>query len=65
MTKNRTIINNRWDKENMKRIVCKFTLKGDADILEKLSEQKNRTDYIRQLIRADIARHDNRPDDHD
>ena len=29
---------------------------GDADVLAKLQSVENKTDYIRQLIRADIAK---------
>lgn len=56
MAKNRTVINDRWDRENTRRIVCKFMIKSDADIIEQLDKQENKTDYIRQLIRADIQR---------
>lgn len=55
MTKNRTVINDRWQRENTRRIVCKFFLKSDADVIAHLDKQENRTDYIRRLIRADIA----------
>lgn len=58
MANQRTVINDRWQRENTRRIVCKFFLKSDADVISQLDKQDNRTDYIRRLIRADIARQD-------
>ena len=46
----------RYDKENTKQIKFKFNNKTDADILEKLESLPNKTGYIKQLIREDIAR---------
>ena len=59
MAKARTVINDRWNRENTKRVVCTFMLKSDADIIARLDKQDNKTDYIRQLIRQDI---ENNPD---
>ena len=56
MATNRTVINDRWQRENVKRVVCKFFKKSDADVIAQLDKQDNKTDYIRQLIRADIQR---------
>lgn len=56
MANQRTVINDRWQRENTRRIVCKFFLKSDADVINQLDKQDNKTDYIRRLIRADIAR---------
>ena len=56
MTSNKTVINDRWDRNNTRRIVCKFMVKGDADIIKRLDKQHNKTDYIRQLIRQDIEK---------
>lgn len=33
-----------------------FNVKNDMDIVEWMKEQDNKQDYIRRLIRADIAR---------
>ena len=33
-----------------------FNVKNDMDIVEWMKEQENKQDYIRRLIRADIAR---------
>ena len=56
MAKNTTIIQARYDKTHMKPYYFKFHLVNDADIIDKLSQVKSRQDYIRQLIREDIAR---------
>lgn len=45
-----------WNKENTKQIKCRFNLRTDADILEKLESMDNVQGYIKELIRADIAR---------
>lgn len=46
----------RYDKENTRPIKLKFNLKHDADILEKLESVPSMQGYIKELIRADIAR---------
>lgn len=46
----------KWNKANMASIAIRLNIKTDADVLEKLSSVSNKTDYIRSLIRADIAR---------
>ena len=56
MAKNATIIKNRYDKKHMKQYLLKFHLVNDADIIEKLDSVPVRQDYIRQLIKQDIAR---------
>ena len=44
-----------WRLENTQRIYLRLFCKADADIIAKLETVANKTDYIRQLIRADIA----------
>ena len=46
-----------YDKNNTKRLQCKFNLKTDADVLMRLDQVPNKQGYIKQLIRDDIARH--------
>lgn len=46
----------KWNKANTRRMVLTWMLKSDADVLAKLDSVPNKTDYIRQLIRADIAK---------
>ncbi len=45
-----------YDKRNTKRFSLKFNLVHDADILEKLACVKTMQGYIKDLIRADIAK---------
>ena len=44
------------DKRTARTFSLKFNLRTDADILAHLMEQENKQAYIKQLIRADIAR---------
>ena len=46
---------NKWQAANTRRISLMLMLKSDADVLAKLDAVPNKTDYIRQLIRRDIA----------
>lgn len=46
----------RYDKNNTKRISLKLNLTTDADILNKLEEEKNVQGYIKKLIRSDILK---------
>ena len=46
----------KYNANNLKHIKFAFNIKTDADILEKLEEQPNKTGYIKDLIRADIQR---------
>lgn len=47
--------NAKWDKENTRQIKFKFNKSTDADILEMLDSLENKTAYIKELIRKDIA----------
>ena len=44
----------KWKKGNTKSFSLMFMFKSDADIIAKLESVPNKTDYVRQLIRADI-----------
>ena len=44
-----------YDKEHYKTITIKFNKDEHSDVLQKLSEVPNKTDYIASLIRADIV----------
>lgn len=48
--------NSKWDSINTRQIKFKFMLKSDSDILARLDTQQNKAEYIRRLIREDIAR---------
>ena len=45
-----------FHKDNYKKFYMLFRIGSDNDIIDKLSNEANRTDYIRRLIRADIER---------
>ncbi len=44
----------KYDRKNTRQIQLKLNLTGDADILKKLDETKNKQGYIKNLIRSDI-----------
>ena len=60
MPNKHTIAQAKYDATNCKRITMKLNLSTDADILEKLASVPNIQGYIKQLIRADIARTENK-----
>ncbi len=45
-----------FHKENYKMFVTRFSKFSDKSIIEKLESVENKTDYIRQLILADIQK---------
>lgn len=56
MATNKSIIQARYDKAHTKAYAIKLNLVTDADIIEKLSSVPNVQAYIKQAIRADLAR---------
>lgn len=46
----------KYNKENVKRVILHFNITTDKDILDCLAKKDNKTGYIKQLIRADIAK---------
>lgn len=44
-----------WIKQNHTSLHVHFRTVDDADVIEWLNNRKNKTDYLRSLIRADIA----------
>lgn len=46
----------KWDRENTTVVTMKLNNNKDADILEKLSSVPSKQGYIKELIRADIAK---------
>ncbi|MBQ8668985.1 hypothetical protein IJ472_04335 [bacterium] len=46
---------NEWRKENTRCINVRFNIENDNDILSMLDSVPNKADYIRRLIRQDIA----------
>ena len=47
-----------WMKANTTVITMKLNHRTDADIIEQLTTVDNKNGYIKQLIRADIAKSD-------
>lgn len=45
-----------WHKENCVAVSLRFSKLSDTAILKKLSEVENKTNYIRELILADIKK---------
>ena len=46
----------RYRKANVKQISLAINRNTDADILAHLEKQPNRSEYVKRLIREDIAR---------
>lgn len=46
----------KYHKAHMTGINLRFHNQSDQDVIEKLKSVENKTDYIRQLIRADIQK---------
>lgn len=53
--KTQTYYSNQWKKKRQKSILLAFNKDADTEILEYLESVPNKTDYVRQLILADIA----------
>lgn len=50
----------KYDKTHVKQYPLRMNLVYDADVIEKLSSVPNVQGYIKQLIREDIARTENK-----
>lgn len=46
----------KYQEKNTKAYCLRFMVVSDADIIEKINSVPNKNDYIRNLIRADIAK---------
>ena len=46
----------RYDATHTRKITMKLNLKTDADVLDKLDSVESKQGYIKELIRADLAR---------
>ena len=46
----------KYDAANVKHYGLKLNKKTDADIIEWLDSQENKQSYLKELIRADIAK---------
>lgn len=47
-----------WQKKHIRQVKVNFNLDTDSDVLAKLDSVPNRAEYLRGLIRADIAKKD-------
>lgn len=48
--------NMKWAANNLKSFKFSFNIDKDADIINKLSSLENKQGYIKDLIRADLAK---------
>ena len=55
MPKSNTISQKKYDAANCRFYHMKFNLKTDADIIQKLDSVPSKQDYVRQLVRNDLA----------
>jgi len=55
MANNHTISQRKYDAANCKFYTMKFNRNTDADVIDKLDTVPSRQDYIRQLVRKDLA----------
>ena len=44
-----------WRKSHTKKFFTEFNIDSDAEVIAKIMSVPNKTDYIRQLVLADIA----------
>lgn len=47
---------NSYNKQHYKGVAIRLHTKYDKDVIQHLSKQRNKTDYIRRLIKADLER---------
>lgn len=45
---------NKYNKERTVQICLRFFKTTDADVIDHLRKQENKTDYVRRLIRTDM-----------
>lgn len=57
--KNKQERDNKYIKELTKQFAIRFFVSSEQDLIEWLESQPNKTDYIRQLIRADMEKQNN------
>lgn len=55
MANSHTVAQRKYDAANCKFYTMKFNKKTDADVIAKLDSVPSRQDYIRQLVRKDLA----------
>ena len=55
MPKSNTVAQQKYDATNCRFYHMKFNLKTDADVIRKLDSVPSKQDYVRKLIRNDLA----------
>lgn len=55
MANNHTVSQRKYDSANCTFYNLKFNNRTDADVISKLASVPSKQDYIRQLIRKDLA----------
>lgn len=55
MPNNHTVSQRKYDSANCRFYHMKLNIKTDADVIAKLESVPSKQDYIRQLIRKDLA----------
>lgn len=55
MPNNHTVSQRKYDSANCRFFHMKLNIKTDADVIAKLESVPSKQDYIRQLIRKDLA----------
>lgn len=60
MPKKSTIAQRKYDSANCRFYHLKLNLHTDADVIEKLDSVPSKQDYLRQLVRKDLAAIDNK-----
>ena len=53
---NKLEYDNEFIKENYIQVHARFRKTSDSDVIEKLNSVSNKADYLRKLIRDDIAK---------
>mgnify|MGYP007013874213 CR=1 FL=1 len=63
MPTNQTLNQRKYDAANCKFYHMKFNIRTDADVIAKLESVPSKQDYVRQLIRKELAKADNNKED--
>lgn len=62
MPKSSTIAQRKYDSANCRFYHLKLNMRTDADVIAKLDSVPSKQDYLRQLVRRDLAATDNKED---
>ena len=55
MANNHTVSQRKYDSAHCRYFTLKYNTTTDADVIDKLESVPSKQDYIRQLIRKDLA----------